>query len=206
MALYAIGDVQGCDAELEALLKAIGFSTDRDQLWFVGDLVNRGPASLRVLRRVRALGDAATVTLGNHDLHLLAVAHGCARLRRDDTLTDVLAAPDRDRCSIGSCGARFCTRIPRSICACCTRVCRPSGTCRRRAPARASSSAPCSSTLRGCSSRCTATSRITGRMFKAARSGCGSSSIASRGCAIWTRAAGWRCAPRMRRERRAAIR
>ncbi|MGP8166981.1 MAG: symmetrical bis(5'-nucleosyl)-tetraphosphatase [Steroidobacteraceae bacterium] len=96
MALYAIGDVQGCDAELEALLKAIGFSAERDQLWFVGDLVNRGPASLRVLRRVRALGDAATVTLGNHDLHLLAVAHGCARLRRDDTLTDVLAAPDRE--------------------------------------------------------------------------------------------------------------
>src|SRR5208337_3625284 len=96
MALYAIGDVQGCDAELGALLKAIGFSADRDQLWFVGDLVNRGPASLRVLRRVRALGDAATVTLGNHDLHLLAVAHGCARLHGDDTLTDVLAAPDRE--------------------------------------------------------------------------------------------------------------
>jgi len=96
MALYAIGDVQGCDAELEALLAAIRFSIDRDQIWFVGDLVNRGPASLQVLRRVRALGDAATVTLGNHDLHLLAVAHGCARLRSDDTLAEVLAAPDRD--------------------------------------------------------------------------------------------------------------
>jgi len=96
MALYAIGDVQGCDAELAALLKAIGFSAERDRLWFVGDLVNRGPASLRVLRRVCALGDAATVALGNHDLHLLAVAHGCAQLRRGDTVTDVLAAPDRD--------------------------------------------------------------------------------------------------------------
>lgn len=96
MALYAIGDVQGCDVELDALLKAIRFSADRDRLWFVGDLVNRGPASLQVLRRVRALGDAATITLGNHDLHLLAVAHGCARLRSDDTLTDVLAAADRD--------------------------------------------------------------------------------------------------------------
>jgi bis(5'-nucleosyl)-tetraphosphatase (symmetrical) len=96
MALYAIGDVQGCDTELDALLKAIRFSADRDRVWFVGDLVNRGPESLKVLRRVRALGSAATITLGNHDLHLLAVAHGCARLRRDDTLSDVLAAPDRD--------------------------------------------------------------------------------------------------------------
>jgi bis(5'-nucleosyl)-tetraphosphatase (symmetrical) len=95
VALYAIGDVQGCDAELDELLEAVRFSPDRDRIWFVGDLVNRGPASLKVLRRVRALGDAATVTLGNHDLHLLAVAHGCARLRNDDTLSEVLAAPDR---------------------------------------------------------------------------------------------------------------
>ena len=86
MALYAIGDVQGCDDELGALLGALRFSPDRDRLWFVGDLVNRGPDSLAVLRRIRALGDAATVILGNHDLHLLAVAYGCARLRSDDTL------------------------------------------------------------------------------------------------------------------------
>jgi bis(5'-nucleosyl)-tetraphosphatase (symmetrical) len=95
MALYAIGDVQGCDAELGALLGALKFSADRDSLWFVGDLVNRGPDSLKVLRRIRALGDAATVILGNHDLHLLAVAYGGARLRDDDTLGAVLAAPDR---------------------------------------------------------------------------------------------------------------
>ncbi len=95
MALYAIGDVQGCDAELGALLGALKFSADRDSLWFVGDLVNRGPDSLKVLRRIRALGDAATVILGNHDLHLLAVAYGGARLRDDDTLEAVLAAPDR---------------------------------------------------------------------------------------------------------------
>ena len=96
MALYAIGDVQGCDAELGALLNALHFRADRDRLWFVGDLVNRGPDSLAVLRRIRALGAAATVTLGNHDLHLLAVAAGCARIRSDDTLNDILAAPDRD--------------------------------------------------------------------------------------------------------------
>jgi len=67
----------------KALLEAMRFSEDRDRVWFVGDLVNRGPASLKALRRVRALGAAATAVLGNHDLHLLAVAHGCARLRSD---------------------------------------------------------------------------------------------------------------------------
>jgi bis(5'-nucleosyl)-tetraphosphatase (symmetrical) len=96
MALYAIGDVQGCDEELGALLGVLRFSADRDRLWFVGDLVNRGPDSLGVLRRIRALGDAATVTLGNHDLHLLAVAFGSARARSGDTLEQTLAAPDRD--------------------------------------------------------------------------------------------------------------
>jgi bis(5'-nucleosyl)-tetraphosphatase (symmetrical) len=96
MALYAIGDIQGCDTELGALLQAINFSAERDRVWFVGDLVNRGPESLQTLRRIRALGDAATVTLGNHDLHLLAVAFGSAKLRNDDTLDDILAAPDRD--------------------------------------------------------------------------------------------------------------
>jgi len=93
---YAIGDVQGCYDELQALIARLRFSADRDQLWFVGDLVNRGPHSLEVLRYVRALGDNAIVVLGNHDLHLLAVAHGARRLRRTDTLDDVLAAADRD--------------------------------------------------------------------------------------------------------------
>jgi bis(5'-nucleosyl)-tetraphosphatase (symmetrical) len=95
MALYAIGDVQGCNDELGALLDILRFSPDRDRLWFVGDLVNRGPDSLGVLRRIRALGDAATVTLGNHDLHLLAVAFGSAHVRSGDTLSEILAAPDR---------------------------------------------------------------------------------------------------------------
>ena len=96
MARYAIGDVQGCHDELNELFARIGFDPAHDRLWFVGDLVNRGPNSLEVLRTVRALGEAAVVVLGNHDLHLLAVAEGLARKRDDDTLDEVLAVPDRD--------------------------------------------------------------------------------------------------------------
>ena len=96
MATYAIGDVQGCIKELEALLRACAFDISRDHLWFVGDLVNRGPSSLEVLRRVKGLGERATTVLGNHDLHLLCLAEGLAKPRADDTLADVLAAPDRE--------------------------------------------------------------------------------------------------------------
>jgi len=93
---YAIGDVQGCYTELRALLRQLSFSADRDQVWFVGDLVNRGPQSLEVLRFVRDLGENAVTVLGNHDLHLLAVACGSHRKRKSDTLDDIFAAPDRD--------------------------------------------------------------------------------------------------------------
>ncbi|MFO1329541.1 MAG: symmetrical bis(5'-nucleosyl)-tetraphosphatase [Rubrivivax sp.] len=94
--IHLIGDVQGCDDALARLLAEIGFSPSRDRLVVLGDLVNRGPASLAVLRRLRALGDAATCLLGNHDLHLLAVAMGVRRAHRSDTLHDILDAPDRD--------------------------------------------------------------------------------------------------------------
>jgi bis(5'-nucleosyl)-tetraphosphatase (symmetrical) len=96
MATYAVGDVQGCAAELETLLGRIDFSPARDRLWFVGDLVNRGPRSLDVLRLIAGLGDAAVVVLGNHDLHLLAAAHGHAELHDHDMgLRTVLEARDR---------------------------------------------------------------------------------------------------------------
>jgi bis(5'-nucleosyl)-tetraphosphatase (symmetrical) len=97
LARYAIGDIQGCLAPLQSLLQELLFSADRDQLYFVGDLVNRGPQSLPALRFVRALGANARTVLGNHDLHLLALHHAAGRQMRDgDTLDDILAAPDRD--------------------------------------------------------------------------------------------------------------
>ncbi len=95
MAVYCVGDVQGCDAPLGRLLAEIDFSPSRDTLFVLGDLVNRGPASAQVLRRLMALGSAAQCVLGNHDLHLLAVAAGAGRLKPLDTLDDLLQAPDR---------------------------------------------------------------------------------------------------------------
>ncbi|HET8692717.1 MAG TPA: symmetrical bis(5'-nucleosyl)-tetraphosphatase [Steroidobacteraceae bacterium] len=95
MALWAIGDLQGCHAEFLALLDRIGFDAGRDRLWLTGDLVNRGPASLATLRAVRSLGESAAVVLGNHDLHLLAMAHAPATVsKREPELEEVLDAPD----------------------------------------------------------------------------------------------------------------
>jgi bis(5'-nucleosyl)-tetraphosphatase (symmetrical) len=96
MATYAIGDLQGCYEPLQRLLDRIRFDAARDRLWLVGDIVNRGPDSLATLRCVYSMGEAALTLLGNHDLHLLAVAEGFAKLKRDDTLEDVLTAPDRE--------------------------------------------------------------------------------------------------------------
>jgi bis(5'-nucleosyl)-tetraphosphatase (symmetrical) len=96
MANYLIGDVQGCDAPLARLLDTIGFSPSRDTVYLLGDLVNRGPQSEGVLRRLVKLGDAAQCLLGNHDLSLLAVAHGHRAPHRNDTLGAILQAPDRD--------------------------------------------------------------------------------------------------------------
>lgn len=97
MALYLIGDVQGCDEALQRLLAEVGYSPSRDRFIVLGDLVNRGPQSLAALRRVMRLEGAAETLLGNHDLHLLAVAAGVRPPHRSDTLDEILHAPDRDR-------------------------------------------------------------------------------------------------------------
>jgi bis(5'-nucleosyl)-tetraphosphatase (symmetrical) len=96
MGLYLIGDVQGCDAALARLLEKIDFSPSRDTLYLLGDLVNRGPDSAGVLRRLMAMGPSAHCLLGNHDLSLLAVAHARRAPHRNDTMDSVLLAPDRD--------------------------------------------------------------------------------------------------------------
>lgn len=95
MALYLIGDVQGCDAALARLLGQVDFSPSRDTIYLLGDLVNRGPQSLQALRRVAGYGASARCVLGNHDLHLLGVAAGVRSMKRGDTLQPVLDAPDR---------------------------------------------------------------------------------------------------------------
>ena len=95
MALYLIGDIQGCDSALLRLLDKLDFSPSRDTLYGLGDLVNRGRESAAVLRRMMGFGDAARCILGNHDLHLLAIAHGARVPHYSDTLNCVLSAPDR---------------------------------------------------------------------------------------------------------------
>lgn len=96
MSTWVIGDIQGCWRTLERLLKRISYDASRDRLWLAGDLVNRGPSNVEVLRWARAQGDRVTAILGNHDLKLLTQAAGLAKPRRLDTLDDVLGAPDRD--------------------------------------------------------------------------------------------------------------
>ena len=95
MSIYAIGDIQGCARSLAALLEKVRFDPASDQIWIAGDLVNRGPHSLDALRMIKQLGSSAVCVLGNHDLHLLAVASGVRHLRSGDTLQPILASSDR---------------------------------------------------------------------------------------------------------------
>lgn len=99
MATYAIGDIQGCYEEFSRLLDEINFRTDRDRLWLLGDLINRGPDNVSVVRRVMAMGDAAVIVLGNHDLHFLAVHRGGHTPNRSDTFTDLLESRLADEAS-----------------------------------------------------------------------------------------------------------
>jgi bis(5'-nucleosyl)-tetraphosphatase (symmetrical) len=94
MSTYAVGDLQGCLQPLQCLLREVAFDPSKDKLWLVGDLVNRGPQSLETLRFLYAMRDSLTCVLGNHDLHLLAVAHNIERLKKSDTLQEILDAPD----------------------------------------------------------------------------------------------------------------
>lgn len=94
MAVYAVGDLQGCLEPLKCLLQRVAFDPTKDTLWLVGDLVNRGPSSLETLRFLYAIRESVVCVLGNHDLHLLAVAHNAERLKRGDTLREILEAPD----------------------------------------------------------------------------------------------------------------
>ncbi|MCB1778260.1 MAG: symmetrical bis(5'-nucleosyl)-tetraphosphatase, partial [Candidatus Competibacteraceae bacterium] len=96
MAIYAIGDIQGCYQPLQRLLDLLNFDPAADQLWLVGDLVNRGPHSAEVLRLMRSLNEQVVAVLGNHDLTLLAVAAGQVKPRRKDTFHTILEASDRD--------------------------------------------------------------------------------------------------------------
>jgi len=96
MSVYWVGDIQGCDAPLGQMLDHVGFSVSRDRLYVLGDLVNRGPSSLAVLRRLHDMGSSVQCVLGNHDLHLLALAKGARSPSKSDTLQEVLEAPDRN--------------------------------------------------------------------------------------------------------------
>ena len=96
MSTYVIGDLHGCHAEFVALLDKLAFNPAHDRLWLVGDLVNRGPGSLECLREARQLGGSVSCVLGNHDFHLLVVARGQGKLRKKDTLSSILDAPDRE--------------------------------------------------------------------------------------------------------------
>lgn len=96
MATFCIGDIQGCNSDLQRLLAHLHFDPARDCIWFVGDIVNRGPESLDALRFVKSLGDSAITILGNHDIHLLAAWRGFGTLKKADTLQEILDAPDCD--------------------------------------------------------------------------------------------------------------
>ena len=96
MSIYAVGDIQGCYTPFKKLLAKVHFNPDHDQLWCAGDVINRGPESLKTLRFLHSIKDICTIVLGNHDLHLLGIAYGNATMKRSDTVQEILDAPDAD--------------------------------------------------------------------------------------------------------------
>lgn len=94
MTIYAVGDIQGCLSPLKKLLEKVSFNPSYDQLWSTGDIVNRGPESLGTMRFLKSLGDAFRMVLGNHDLHLLAIARGCRKATVKDSLDDIVLCND----------------------------------------------------------------------------------------------------------------
>ena len=97
MSTYVVGDIQGCFEPFQCLLEQVKFNPDKDRLWSVGDLINRGPANLETLRWFYAHRDNVTMVLGNHDLHLMAVSCGARSPSRKDNFHDILDAPDREQ-------------------------------------------------------------------------------------------------------------
>ena len=97
MSTYVVGDIQGCFEPFQCLLKKVDFNPDKDRLWSVGDLVNRGPGNIETLRWFYAHRDNVTIVLGNHDLHLMAVSCGARKPSHKDNLDDILDAPDREQ-------------------------------------------------------------------------------------------------------------
>ena len=97
MATYVVGDIQGCFEQFQCLLKKVHFNPDKDVIWSVGDLINRGPKNLATLRWFHERRDNAVVVLGNHDLHLMAVSAGTRNMSKSDNFDDILEAPDREK-------------------------------------------------------------------------------------------------------------
>ncbi|MGG2018542.1 symmetrical bis(5'-nucleosyl)-tetraphosphatase [Pseudomonas sp. S8] len=131
MTTYAVGDLQGCLAPLKCLLKQVAFDPRLDRLWLVGDLVNRGPQSLETLRFLYGMRESLVCVLGNHDLHLLAAANNIERLKKSDTLREILEAPMRLTCSNGCANRNSCTTTNSAKSPWCTRASPRSGSLRK---------------------------------------------------------------------------
>ncbi len=163
MAVYAVGDLQGCLDPLKCLLERVAFDPAKDRLWLVGDLVNRGPQSLETLRFLYAMRESVVSVLGNHDLHLLAVAHKSERLKKSDTLRKSSRRRTASHCSTGCVACRCCTTTNNARSPWCMPA-SPQWSLEKPACAQPRWSKHCATTsaCRCSSTACTATSRPSG--------------------------------------------